>query len=228
VIIGDEIVCERYEEDLGGYLTVHVNNHCQLNYKIDRLGRQFGQFWLMDRYENRILSRSLIGIQVYVLENILCQNQTKLILPNQSNYTRRKLHQSIEIPIRLYSNCDLIKSNDQTIIEITTLCMNNSTNVLENGGIEVLFQCQLNLCGIYHVCFVGEMGLKLPATEIQCLSIEIIGSSIFEIFHRIFLIRIFFSKKMNAQMPLSNMILMHHVIVMLLSPNRWILNHHQQ
>jgi hypothetical protein len=92
----------------------------------------------------------------------------------------RKLNESIEISVRLYSNCFLIKPEDQIIIEITTLCTkNNQANVLDNGGIEVLFQCQLNLCEIYHVCFVGEMGLKLPATDIQCLSIEISGSSIF-------------------------------------------------
>ncbi len=180
MIIGDEIICEPYQDDLGGYLTVHVNDHCQLNYKIDQLGRQFGQFWLMDRYQNRILSRSLISIQVYVLENILCNNRTELILPNQSDYTMRKLNESIEISVRLYSNCILIKLEDQTIIEITTLCTkNNQANVLDNGGIEVFFRCQLNLCEIYHVCFVGEMGLKLPATDIQCLSIEITGSSIF-------------------------------------------------
>jgi hypothetical protein len=49
--------------------------------------------------------------------------------------------------------------------------------ILDTGGIQVRFECQLNLCELYKICFVGEIGLKLPATNIQCFSIEVTGSS---------------------------------------------------
>lgn len=150
-----------------------------MNYKIDQLGNQYGQFWLMDRNANRILSRSLISIQVHVLENVICHNQPELIIQNKDNHTIIKLNESIDISVQLHPNCLLIKLEDQTITEITTLCSNNQPVGLANGGIEVLFQCQLNLCDTYHICFVGEIGFKLPATNIQCFLIEVIGSSMF-------------------------------------------------
>jgi hypothetical protein len=148
-----------------------------LNYKIDQTGKQYGQFWLMDRYENQILSRSLISIQVYVLENVLCNNQPELII--YTNKTQIKLNELIDISVRLNPNCPLIKPEDQTITEITTLCTNNQSISSDSSGIEVLFQCRLDLCDVYHICFVGEISLKLPATNIECLSIEVTGSSRF-------------------------------------------------
>jgi hypothetical protein len=177
--LGDEILCEPYEEDVSGFLTVYVDNDCKLNYKIDQFGEQYGQFWLMDRYQNRILSRSLISIQVHVLENVVCDNQPELIIQRTDNII--KLNESIDVSVRLHPNCHLIKHDDQTITEITTLCTNNQSISLANGGIEVLFQCQFNLCDMYHICFVGEIGLKLPATDIQCFSIEVTGSGMFYI-----------------------------------------------
>ncbi len=73
----------------------------------------------------------------------------------------------------------LIKHQGQKIAEITTLCTNNQPDILANRGIEVLFQCQFNLCEIYQIYFVGEISLKLPATNIECFSIEVVGSSMF-------------------------------------------------
>ncbi|CAF2337327.1 unnamed protein product [Rotaria sp. Silwood2] len=175
----DEIICERFEEDLGRFLTVHVDNNCTLTYQTNRLGKQFGQFWLMDRYRNRILSRSLISIQVFVLKDIICNTQPEIIVESKadrSNMSTIRIKESVYITVSLNPNCLLIEPQDQTITELTTLCTNNQPVILANGGIEVIFQCSPNLCEKYQVCFVGEFGLKLPSTEIQCFSIEAIGT----------------------------------------------------
>ncbi|CAF3786929.1 unnamed protein product [Adineta steineri] len=178
-IDGDEILCAPYQEDTSGFLTVFVDNDCKLKYKIDQSGKQFGQFWLMDRFQNRILSRTLISIQIHVLDNLICDNQPELIVQNKDHHTNKSimnLNQLIHISVRLHPNCVSIQPQDQTINEITTLCTNNQPIILANGGIEVIFQCRLNLCETYHICFIGEIGLKLPATNIQCHPIQVIGS----------------------------------------------------
>ena len=176
-MLGDEILCEPYREDRTGFLTIDVDQNCQVNYVRNRLGKQFGQFWLMDRYRNRILSRSLISIQVHVLENLLCDTHPQLLLPEHMNQTIINLNAIIDVPIRFQSNCSLIKPADQTITEITAWCSNNPAIVLSTGGIEVLFQCQFPRCKFYQICFLGEIALKHPATDIKCLSIEVVGSS---------------------------------------------------
>jgi hypothetical protein len=153
-----------------------------LTYQTNRLGKQFGQFWLMDRNKNRILSRSLISIQVHVLKDIICNTQPELILKNKGNYsnisTTIKIKQSVYISVSTNPNCLLIEPQDQTITELTTLCTNNQPVILANGGIEVIFQCTPYLCEKYQVCFVGEFGLKLPSTKTECFSIEAIGTGI--------------------------------------------------
>ncbi|CAF0784337.1 unnamed protein product [Rotaria sp. Silwood1] len=175
----DEIVCERFEEDLGRFLTVNVDNNCTLTYQTNRFGKQFGQFWLMDRNKNQILSRSLISIQVFVLKDIICNIQPEIIVESKedrSNMSTIRIKESVYISVSLNPNCLLIEPQDQTITELTTLCTNKQPVVLANGGIEVIFECSPTLCEKYQVCFVGEFGLKLPSTEIKCFSIEIIGT----------------------------------------------------
>ncbi|CAF3327174.1 unnamed protein product [Rotaria sp. Silwood2] len=133
----------------------------------------------MDRYRNRILSRSLISIQVFVLKDIICNTQPEIIVESKadrSNMSTIRIKESVYITVSLNPNCLLIEPQDQTITELTTLCTNNQPVILANGGIEVIFQCSPNLCEKYQVCFVGEFGLKLPSTEIQCFSIEAIGT----------------------------------------------------
>ncbi|CAF3343964.1 unnamed protein product [Rotaria sp. Silwood1] len=178
--IDDEIVCERFEEDLGRFLTVNVDNNCTLTYQTNRFGKQFGQFWLMDRNKNQILSRSLISIQVFVLKDIICNIQPEIIVESKedrSNMSTIRIKESVYISVSLNPNCLLIEPQDQTITELTTLCTNKQPVVLANGGIEVIFECSPTLCEKYQVCFVGEFGLKLPSTEIKCFSIEIIGTA---------------------------------------------------
>ncbi|CAF0917120.1 unnamed protein product [Rotaria sordida] len=174
----DEIVCEQFE-DLRGFLTVHVDNDCTLTYQTNRLGKQFGQFWLMDRNKNQILSRSLISIQLFILKDIICNTQPEIIVESagdRSNMSTIRIKESVYITVSLNPNCLLIEPQDQTITELTTLCSNDQPVVLANGGIEVIFQCSPTLCEKYQVCFVGEFGLKLPSTEIRCFSIKVIGT----------------------------------------------------
>jgi hypothetical protein len=45
--------------------------------------------------------------------------------------------------------------------------------------LKVYFNVNLILCEIYQIYFVGEISLKLPATNIECFSIEVVGSSMF-------------------------------------------------
>ena len=175
----DEIMCESYKEDSSGFLTVLVDHRCALSYKHDRPGKQFGQFWLMDRHQNRALSRSLISIQVHVLETPVCDDQPELIVENQKD--RRKaivvhLNESIDIATRLTLHCPLVEPRDQTITEITTLCTNHQPTVSTDGGIEVLFTCAFHRCKKHPLCFVGEIGLKLPATDVTCVLISVIGT----------------------------------------------------
>ena len=175
----DEIICEPYKEDSSGFLTVLVDHRCKLTYRQDRSGKQFGQFWLMDRHQNRALSRSLVSIQVHVLETIVCDDQPELIVENQKAKSRAivvHLNESIDIFTRLKLNCPPVKPQDQTITEITTLCANHRPTISTNGGIEVLFTCAFHRCKKYPLCFVGEMGLKLPATDVFCVLISVIGT----------------------------------------------------
>jgi hypothetical protein len=198
--IDDEIVCERYKEDLGKFLTVHVDKDCKLTYQTNRIGKQFGQFWLMDRNKNhQILSRSLISVQVHVLKDIICNIQPELIIENKadhSNTSTIKIKQAVYITVSLNPNCLLIEPQDQTITELTTLCTNNQPVILANGGIEVIFQCTPYLCEKYQVCFVGEFGLKLPSTTIECFSIEVKGTGrlfiMSTIYEKLFVSCIFF------------------------------------
>ncbi|CAF3808943.1 unnamed protein product [Adineta steineri] len=176
----DEILCEQFEDDLGKFLTVHVNHECKLSYQTNQLGKQFGQFWLIDRDNNQILSRSLISIQVHVLEDIICNTQPELIIKNNedhSNMTITKIKHTVYISVSVNPNCLLIEPQDQTITELTTLCTNNQPIILANGGIEVIFECTPNLCEKYQICFVGEFALKLPSTDVRCFSIEVIGTN---------------------------------------------------
>lgn len=178
--LGDEIICEPFADDFNGFLTVHVNFDCKLNYKTTQIGKQFGQFWLTDQNKNRILSRTLISIQVHVLKEIICDIQPELIIKTKENVLNKSIiniNQSIYLSVRTNPNCLLIEPQDQTITELTTLCTNNQPIILANGGIEVIFQCTPYLCENYHICFVGEFGLKLPATKIQCFIIEVTGTS---------------------------------------------------
>lgn len=159
---------------------MQVKENCQLIYESNRLGKQFGQFWLMDRQRNQILSRSLISIQVHVLQDVVCDTQPDLRVENQrdhSNISVVKINQSVYVLVSINPHCRLIDPQDQTITELTTLCTNNQPVILSNGGIEMMFQCQPSLCERYQVCFVGEFGLKLPSTETECLTIDVIGSS---------------------------------------------------
>ncbi|CAF3414379.1 unnamed protein product [Rotaria socialis] len=175
----DEIVCERFKDDLGGFLTVHADANCKLTYQTNRLGKQFGQFWLMDRNNNQILSRSLISIQIHVLKDIICNVQPEIVVENKadhSNISTIKIKQSVNLTVNLNPNCLLIEPQDQTITELTTLCTNNQPVVSANGGIEVIFQCSPDLCEKYQICFVGEFSRKLPSTEIKCFSIQVIGT----------------------------------------------------
>lgn len=177
--IGDEIICRRYEDDLKGFLTVNVDQDCKLTYQINRVGKQFGQFWLMDRRQNEILSSSLISIQVNVLEDIICHDQPEISVKTnegQSTKTSIKLSQSVYLSVSLKPNCLSIQPQDQTITELTTLCTNNQPTVLANGGIEVLFQCTPYLCERYQVCFIGEFSLRLPSTKTECFLIEVTGT----------------------------------------------------
>jgi hypothetical protein len=177
---GDEILCESYEQNFGGFLTVQVKENCQLTYESNRLGKQFGQFWLMDRHRNQILSRSLISIQVHVLQDVVCDTQPDLRVENQqdhSNASAVNINQSVYVLVSINPHCRLIDPQDQTITELTTLCTNNQPVILSDGGIEMMFQCQPSLCERYQVCFVGEFGLKLPSTKTQCLTIDVIGTS---------------------------------------------------
>jgi hypothetical protein len=166
-------------DDLGKFLTVHVNNECKLTYQTNRLGKQFGQFWLIDYDKNQILSRSLISIQVHVLKDVICNTQPGLIVKNKVDHSNKsiiQIKQSVYISVSLNPNCLLIAPQDQTITELTTLCTNNQPVVLANGGIKVIFECTPNLCEIYQICFVGEFAFKLPSTNIQCLTVEVIGT----------------------------------------------------
>ncbi|CAF3316824.1 unnamed protein product [Rotaria socialis] len=177
--LDDEIVCERFKDDLGGFLTVHADANCKLTYQTNRLGKQFGQFWLMDRNNNQILSRSLISIQIHVLKDIICNVQPEIVVENKadhSNISTIKIKQSVNLTVNLNPNCLLIEPQDQTITELTTLCTNNQPVVSANGGIEVIFQCSPDLCEKYQICFVGEFSRKLPSTEIKCFSIQVIGT----------------------------------------------------
>ena len=137
---------------------------------------QFGRFWVMDRFQNQILSRSLINLEIYVLENTLCSNPTELLLFT-ANQTTQQLYETIEILVELRPNCQLIKFEEQKIIEITSLCTRISSKNLTTLGIQVQFQCRLNLCGLKHFCFVGEMGFKLPSTNVHCVTINVTDSS---------------------------------------------------
>lgn len=148
-------------------------------YETNRLGKQFGQFWIMDRHNNETLSRSLISIQVHVLKDIICNTTSEIIVENRadhSNASRIRLKQSINITVQLNPNCLLIEPQDQTITELSTLCTNNQPIVQANGGIQVLFECSPSLCEKYQICFVGEFGIKLPSTEIKCFSVEVFGT----------------------------------------------------
>lgn len=134
----------------------------------------------MDRNKNRqILSRSLISIQVHVLKDINCSTQPELIIKNKENYSNIsiiKINKSIYISAGINPNCPLIQPQDQTITELTTLCTNSQPIIVANGGIEVIFQCTPYLCEKYQICFVGEFGLKLPATNTECFLIQAIGT----------------------------------------------------
>ncbi|CAF0727785.1 unnamed protein product [Adineta ricciae] len=177
---GDEIVCEPFTENYKKFLTVNIDSTCRMTYETNRPGKQFGQFWLLDKYNKQNLSRSLISLQVHVLKDILCETQPDIFVQNQADSSAKsstiKLKQSVYISVRLNPNCALITPKDQTITELTTLCNNNQPVNLANGGVEVTFQCTPNLCEKYPVCFVGEFGLKLPSTMIQCFLIEVTGT----------------------------------------------------
>lgn len=177
--IDDEILCKRYENDLNGFLTVHVDDHCTLSYEENRVGKQFGQFWLMDRRDNTILSSSLISIQVNVLEGVTCEDQPEIFVKasgRQSTKSSIKITESVYLSVSLKPKCPFIQPQDQTITELTTLCTNNQPVVLANGGIEVLFQCTPYLCEKYQVCFIGEFSLRLPSTKTECFLIEVSGT----------------------------------------------------
>ena len=160
---------------------MHVDNNCKLIYQTNRVGKQFGQFWLMDRRNNEILSNSLISIQVNVLEGITCHDEPEISVKThegQSAMTSVKITQSVYLSVSLNPNCLSIQPQDQTITELTTLCTNNQPVVLANGGIQVLFQCTPYLCEKYQVCFIGEFSLRLPSTKTECFLIEVTGTGI--------------------------------------------------
>jgi hypothetical protein len=173
---GDQIVCERHDDDLEGFLTVHSDRTCKLSYNRTRVGKQFGQFWLLDERQNQELSRTLISIQVHVLENIVCNSKAVLVVQNQQsriNQSSIKLSQSVSLLASLNPNCLKIQPQDQTITELTTMCKNSFPRALANGGIEMTFQCTPRLCRAHQVCFIGEFGVKLPSTAVQCVRIDV-------------------------------------------------------
>ena len=176
---GDQIECERHADDLKGFLTVHSDHSCKLTYKRETVGKQFGQFWLLDKRHGHELSRTLISIQVHVLKDIVCNTKAELLVQNQEDRMSQsniKLSQSVTVLASLNPNCLTIQPQDQTITELTTLCKNNPPSILANGGIAVTFQCTPRLCQAHQVCFIGEFGLKLPSTGIRCVRIDVSGT----------------------------------------------------
>jgi hypothetical protein len=130
----------------------------------------------MDRNNNQILSRTLISVQVHVLQNIICNTQPEIAVKNKADHSKKtviKLKQSVYISVHLKPNCPTIHPHDQTITELTTLCNNDRPVVLADGGIEMIFQCTPYLCEKYQVCFVGEFGRLLPSTKTECFLIEV-------------------------------------------------------
>lgn len=159
-------------------MTVRASEDCRLSYHRNRLGKQFGQFWIMDRSQNRILTRSLISVQIQVLKDAVCDTQPQLSIRKGRENTDRakvKLHQVISLTVTLDSNCPLIQPREQTITELTTLCTNGQPVILATGGIEVQYLCKPLLCQQHHVCFVGEFALKLPSTKTECFILDVEG-----------------------------------------------------
>ena len=176
---GDEIVCEHYDDTLGGFLTVRATSNCHLTYQHDRLGKQFGQFWIMDRVQNRILTRSLISVQIQVLKDIACDQEPELFIrqgQNSNDRTKTNVNQPVHLTVILQPHCLLVQPREQTITELTAMCSNSPPVVLANGGIEVKYQCKPVLCEKYYVCFIGEFSLKLPSTKTKCFITETEGS----------------------------------------------------
>lgn len=176
---GDPILCQAIE-DQTGFFTVLINDRCTLVYDSTRPGRQYGQFWLMDRSDHRPRSKSLISIEVYVLHNVACKNKSNVFFKNIQNPERGatlELNGSIELLVGLHSDCDRLEPEDQIITELSALCSNDRAEIVSNGSIQVRFECQFNSCGKYPICFVGEFGMKLPTTDLLCIIVDVKGSS---------------------------------------------------
>ena len=176
-LLGDNITCEAYRDDvLAESLTVYIDEECQLHYRDDRVGKQFGHFWLLDKNNNHILSRSLISVQVEVLGNITYDQQPELFIVDKDNNTvttEIKLLESIDLWVSVVPHSRMVHPDEQTITELSTLCSNYLPKPLDNGGIQVQFRCQFNHCQGYPICFVGEFSAKLPSTDVQCFLIEV-------------------------------------------------------
>ena len=175
-------MCETFATTYDDFLTVRVTEDCEIIYITSRLGKQYGQLWLMDRHQNQTLSRSLIAIQIHVLRSVDCDIPPELKVKSQQDHLNRttvKINQSIYVSVSTDPHCPLIDPQDQTITELTTLCTNSQPVILSNGGIQMQFQCKPSLCERYQVCFVGEFSMKLQSTKTECLAIDVIGTGTF-------------------------------------------------
>lgn len=175
------MICEPFSESHSTFLTVHASSSCTLTYQTDRIGKQFGQFWIIDQNKKQSLTRSLVSVQVHVLTDVLCNTQPDISVVNKAGSTNTStvhIEQSVYLSVTINANCLLVRPQDQTITELTTSCSNSQPVVLANGGIEMTFECKANLCEKYPVCFVGEFALKLPSTAVRCHILDVVGKGI--------------------------------------------------
>jgi len=135
------------------------------------LGKQFGRFWLLDYRDNEYLSKTVINVQVDVI-NSTC-NQPKLEIDVISG-TKLTLNQSLNVRVRLEQDCPISSTIPDrpglySLTELTAQCNNQPMTLVKGNRLagEVFYQCQMNKCGKYHVCFFGEIKFQ-PSSNVHC------------------------------------------------------------
>lgn len=157
---------------MSGFLTVTSDVQCNLIYS-NTLGQHFGRFWLMDKRNEQILSRSLISVQINVISDAICDEKPTLKLEIEGDPSlKRKVNEFFTIRASIDPRCALTQSFNQTVTDLTTSCASSDSDVNAEGGIVVDFQCRIKLCQREKFCFIGEFRGRLASTEVECLTIE--------------------------------------------------------